>query len=143
MLVSAAGPAMVPPMIDHVSIPVSDLARASAFYAALLAPLGYAKLVSRQASVGFGKRYPEVWLNLRAGWRAAGDGGMHVCLRAQSAESVQAFYEAALRNGGSDDGAPGPRQAAMTAYYACFIRDPDGNKLEAASFPGAQEAQQR
>lgn len=130
-------------MIDHVSIPVSDLARSAAFYEALLAPLGYAKLVTREATIGFGKRYPEVWLNLRAGWRAPADGGMHVCLRARNAEAVQAFYDAALAHGGADDGAPGPRRGEMTGYYACFVRDLDGNKIEAASFPGQQQAQQQ
>lgn len=130
-------------MIDHVSIPVSDLGRAAAFYETLLAPLGYAKLVTRPLTVGFGKRYPEVWLNLRSGWKAADDGGMHVCLRARSPAAVQAFYNAALKHGGADDGAPGPRQAAMTGYYACFIRDLDGNKIEAASFPDLPQAQQQ
>ncbi len=134
---------MVSTVIDHVSIPVSDLARGAAFYEAALAPLGYSKLVSRAATIGFGKRYPEIWLNLRAGWRAPRDGGMHVCLRARSADAVRAFYDAALAQGGADDGAPGPRQAAMTGYFACFVRDFDGNKLEAASFPDQQEAQQQ
>jgi catechol 2,3-dioxygenase-like lactoylglutathione lyase family enzyme len=56
-------------MIDHVSLAVRDLAAATAFYERLLAPLGYAKLVVRPASVGFGKKYPELWLNLRSDMR--------------------------------------------------------------------------
>ena len=53
-------------MIDHVSVPVRDLAASAAFYERVLAPLGYTRLVERPATVGFGKKYPEFWLNLRA-----------------------------------------------------------------------------
>jgi catechol 2,3-dioxygenase-like lactoylglutathione lyase family enzyme len=124
-------------VIDHISVPVSDLSRSGVFYERVLAPLGYSRLVSREATIGFGKRYPELWLNLRSNWSAPTDGGMHLCLRAQSEESVRAFHEEALACGGTDDGAPGPRQAEMTPYFAAFVRDPDGNKLEAAAFPRA------
>jgi catechol 2,3-dioxygenase-like lactoylglutathione lyase family enzyme len=123
-------------LIDHASIPVSDLAKSAAFYDALLAPLGYARMVERPATVGFGKRFPEIWLNERkAMTRTPDDTGMHLCLRAKSEEAVRAFHQAALDGGGACDGPPGPRQAALTAYYAAFIRDLDGNKLEAARFP--------
>jgi catechol 2,3-dioxygenase-like lactoylglutathione lyase family enzyme len=128
-------------MIDHVSIPVRDLPAAAQFYARVLAPLGYAKLVERPANVGFGKRYPEFWLNLRADLApAAADTGSHICLRAPSQEAVRAFHAEALAHGGRTDGEPGPRQAAMTTYYGAFIRDPDGNKIEAVSFPAAAMA---
>jgi catechol 2,3-dioxygenase-like lactoylglutathione lyase family enzyme len=127
-------------MIDHVSIPVRDLAAGAHFYAQVLAPLGYAKLVERPATVGFGKRYPEFWLNLRADLvPAAAEPGTHICLRAPSQEAVRAFHAAALAQGGRNDGEPGPRQAAMTTYYGAFIRDPDGNKIEAVSFPAASK----
>lgn len=123
-------------MIDHLSIAVSDLARSTAFYEAVLSPLGYSRLVERERTVGFGKRYPEIWINHRPGMtRADPDTGHHVCLRASSEEAVNAFHAAALANGGADAGAPGPRPAAMTSYYGAFILDPDGAKLEAASFP--------
>jgi catechol 2,3-dioxygenase-like lactoylglutathione lyase family enzyme len=122
-------------MIDHVSVPVRDLAAAAAFYARVLAPLGYRRLVERPATVGFGKAYPEVWLNLRSDATAADNPGAHIALRARGEEAVRAFHAAALANGGSSDGEPGPRQGAMTTYYGAFIRDPDGNKLEAVSFP--------
>lgn len=125
-------------MIDHVSVPVRDLVASTAFYEAVLAPLGLALLVQRPATSGFGKKYPEFWLNLRAGLvPAAEDTGMHVCLRAPDREAVLAFHAAALREGGRDDGPPGPRQAAMTTYFGAFIRDPDGNKIEAVTFPPA------
>ncbi len=123
-------------MIDHVSVPVRDLAAGAAFYARVLAPLGYTLLVERPSTVGFGKKYPELWLNLRPGMVAPGDNpGAHVALRAPSEEAVRAFHAAALEMQGASDGAPGPRQAAMTTYYGAFIIDPDGNKIEAVSFP--------
>ena len=62
--------------------------------------------------------------------------GIHICLRASSRDTVDAFHAAALKLGGRDDGAPDDRQAQMTTYYGAFIRDPDGNKIEAVTFPG-------
>ena len=125
-------------MIDHVSVGVSDLERSAAFYAAILEPLGLVQIVATETRVGFGKRYPELWLNLRPGMpRVAEDTGSHVCLRARTKDAVNRFHAAALANGGTDDGAPGDRQATMTAYYTGFVRDPDGNRLEAAAFPDA------
>jgi catechol 2,3-dioxygenase-like lactoylglutathione lyase family enzyme len=122
-------------MIDHVSVPVRDLVSSAAFYARVLAPLGYTRLVDRSATVGFGKTYPEFWLNLRAGLQAPPDNpGAHIALRAASEDAVLAFHAAALEMGGMSDGEPGPRQAAMTTYFGAFIRDPDGNKIEAVSF---------
>ncbi|MGE0767887.1 MAG: VOC family protein [Hyphomicrobiaceae bacterium] len=125
-------------MIDHVSIGVSDLARSAAFYEAVLGTIGLTCLVRRPATVGYGKRYPEIWLNYRRGMSAVPEAtGVHVCLRARTEEAVRAFHAAALDHGGADDGAPGPRKAEMTPYFAAFVRDPDGNRLEAATFPAA------
>jgi len=124
-------------MIDHVSVPVSDLERAAAFYDALLAPLGMTRLVERPRTIGFGKRYPELWLNLRDGMTPTADSGHHVCLRCRTEDVVREFHAAAVAGGGRSDGAPGPRQAEMTAYYGAFILDPDGNKIEVATFPQA------
>lgn len=123
-------------MIDHVSIAVSDLERSAVFYDAVLAPLGFTRLAERERTIGFGKKYPEFWLNLRPGMEPVPEGtGIHICLRANSKEAVDAFHTAALTQGGRDDGAPGNRQAQMTVYYGAFIRDPDGNKIEAVTFP--------
>jgi catechol 2,3-dioxygenase-like lactoylglutathione lyase family enzyme len=125
-------------MIDHVSLSVRNLAVSAAFYERLLAPLGYRKLAERPNTVGFGKKYPELWLNLRAGMASApSNPGAHVALRARSEEAVRAFHAAALVAGGASDGEPGPRQARMTTYFGAFILDPDGNKIEAVSFPAA------
>jgi catechol 2,3-dioxygenase-like lactoylglutathione lyase family enzyme len=123
-------------MIDHISIAVRDLRRAEPFYTALLAPLGITKLREwPNAAVGFGKKYPEFWINCRhAMSRVADDSGVHICLRAPDAASVDAFHAAALAGGGGSDGAPGPRPEYHGGYYAAFIRDPDGNRIEAVTF---------
>lgn len=123
-------------MIDHVSIAVSDLPASAALYERVLAPLGFVRLVVREGTVGFGKRYPEFWLNRRAGLAPApADTGSHICLRAPDEAAVRAFFAAALAAGCLGDGDPGPRQGQVTGYFAAFIRDRDGNKIEAATFP--------
>jgi catechol 2,3-dioxygenase-like lactoylglutathione lyase family enzyme len=122
-------------MIDHVSVAVRDLGASARFYEAVLAPLGFSKLESRPATVGFGKTYPEFWINLRTGLASQpADSGAHVCFRARSTELVDAFHAAALAAGGGDDGAPGLRPQHGAGYYAAFIRDPDGNRIEAVTF---------
>ena len=122
-------------MIDHVSITVGDLERAGLFYASTLQPLGFEQLVTRERTIGFGKRYPEFWLNLRDNAApVAQNSGFHVALRAPNTSAVDAFYKSALENGGSCDGPPGIRDAYSPRYYAAFIRDPDGNRIEAVTF---------
>jgi catechol 2,3-dioxygenase-like lactoylglutathione lyase family enzyme len=123
-------------MIDHVSVGVSDLERAARFYELALAPLGLSRLVTRPATVGFGKTYPEFWVNLRAGMaEVAPESGVHICLRAKTTDDVDAFHTAALRVGGRSDGAPGLRPHDRVRYYAAFVIDPDGNRIEAVTFP--------
>jgi catechol 2,3-dioxygenase-like lactoylglutathione lyase family enzyme len=123
-------------MIDHISVGVSDLERSARFYEATLAPLGLAKLVTRPATVGFGKRYPELWINLRLGMPpVAPESGCHICLRAKCESEIDAFHEAALSAGGASGGVPGLRPHDRVRYYAAFIRDPDGNRIEAVTFP--------
>jgi catechol 2,3-dioxygenase-like lactoylglutathione lyase family enzyme len=122
-------------MIDHVSVPVRDLAASTRFYEAVLGALGFTFLEKRAATVGFGKQYAEFWINLRADAEPApADGGAHVCFRARSTELVDAFHAAALANGGASDGAPGLRPQHGEGYYAAFIRDRDGNRIEAVTF---------
>jgi len=123
-------------MIDHISLGVADLERAARFYEAALAPLGLARLVTRPATIGFGKNYPEFWVNLRVGMAPVGpDSGVHFCLRAKSTGDVDAFHAAALKAGGRSDGAPGLRPHDRVRYYAAFVLDPDGNRIEAVTFP--------
>ena len=127
-------------MIDHVSIAVRNLEVSSRFYQRVLAPLGYTCLVSQPHRVGFGAKYPEVWLNTRPTMPPiAADTGAHVCLRARSSAAIDAFHAAALAHGGSDDGAPGLRTATQVVYYAAFVRDPDGNRLEVMTVPPAKD----
>ncbi|WP_458756445.1 VOC family protein [Afipia sp. TerB] len=122
-------------MLDHVSLGVSDLERSTRFYEAALAPLGLIKLVVRPATIGFGKTYPEFWINSRPGMTAVpADSGTHICLRARAIADVDAFHAAALAAGGESESAPARRPHDRVAYYAAFIRDPDGNRIEAVTF---------
>jgi len=123
-------------MIDHVSVGVRDLDRAARFYETTLAALGLSRLVTRPATIGFGKSYPEFWINLSADMNEVPRGsGTHICLRAKSADEIDAFHAAALNAGGVSDGAPGLRPHERVRYYAAFIVDPDGNRIEAVTFP--------
>jgi catechol 2,3-dioxygenase-like lactoylglutathione lyase family enzyme len=120
-------------VIDHVSVVVSDIDAATHFYDALLTTIGVVRLETRPTTVGFGKQYPEFWINLCPRTTPTSSGA-HVCFRARTADMVDAFHEAALVAGGSSDGAPGLRPQHGEGYYAAFIRDPDGNRIEAVTF---------
>jgi catechol 2,3-dioxygenase-like lactoylglutathione lyase family enzyme len=123
-------------MLDHVSVAVRNLQTSAEAYQQVLGCIGLQRLVVRPAMIGFGKNYPEFWLNARPSQTPLpADTGIHICLRAQDEASVRAFHAAAMTAGWLDAGAPGPRKAEMTPYYAAFVQDPDGNKLEAATFP--------
>ena len=126
-------------MIDHTSLAVRDLKAAEAFYTALLAPLGFTKLREwPDAAIGYGKKYPEFWINSRPGMsRVPEDSGVHICLRASSKAAIDAFHATALAVGGASDGAPGFRAKYHENYYAAFVRDPDGNRIEAVTFTTA------
>ncbi|HET7023553.1 MAG TPA: VOC family protein [Xanthobacteraceae bacterium] len=127
-------------MIDHISVAVSDLDASAHFYQAVLGAIGYQKLVVRPRTIGFGKSYPEFWLNLRASLAPIGaDSGAHAALRVRTSELVDAFHAAAVAAGGRCDGAPGLRPQYGQGYYAAFICDPDGNRVEAVTFLKAQE----
>ena len=123
-------------MIDHISIAIRDLRAGERFYTALLATLGMSKLREwPDAAIGYGKKYPEFWINRRKDMAPiAADSGVHICLRAIDAAAVDVFYATALAAGGTSDGAPGLRAQYHENYYAAFIRDPDGNRIEAVSF---------
>ena len=104
-------------MIDHVSVGVGDLERSARFYERALAPLGLSRLVARPATVGFGKNYPEFWINLCANMAPVEPGsGVHICLRAKSTGDVDAFHAAALATGGRSDGGPGLRPHDRVRY---------------------------
>jgi catechol 2,3-dioxygenase-like lactoylglutathione lyase family enzyme len=122
-------------MIDHISIEVRDLKASARFYEALLAPLGMKRVREWPTSVGFGKTYPEFWINERAKLKPLGeDNGAHIALRAPDTKAVDAFHAAALAAGAHSDGAPGMRHEYSPHYYAAFVRDWDGNRIEAVTF---------
>ena len=122
-------------MIDHVSVSVRDLAKAAAFYEATLAPLGLTRLVERERSIGFGKEFPEFWINHRPLMvELPVDNGAHIALRTRTPEQVDAFHAAAIAAGGFCDGPPGERPHDRVRYYAAFVRDADGNRIEAVTF---------
>jgi len=125
-------------MIDHVSVGVTNMRRSKAFYDAALAPLGMAPVYPVEISgqlVGIGYGTPErptFWVQLPLNGQPASMGnGMHVAFRAETRAAVDAFYLAAMAQGGVEDGAPGLRTEYHPNYYGAFVRDPDGNKMEA------------
>ncbi len=123
-------------MIDHISIGVSDLKKSTVFYERVLKEIDIKKLVERPATVGFGKSYPEFWLNLRQNQNEYQSNiAFHVCLRAKSVEAVNAFFSVAMNNGATTDGdRPGLRPDYSNSYFAAFIKDLDGNRIEAVTF---------
>jgi catechol 2,3-dioxygenase-like lactoylglutathione lyase family enzyme len=120
------------PVIDHISFGVRDLTAARRFYDAALAPLGYRPLQQYEGSLGYGAAASGLWL-LAAERPVAPDAasGLHLCLAAPSRAAVDAFHHAALEAGGKDNGAPGLRADYGPDYYAAFVVDPDGYRLEA------------
>ncbi len=120
-------------MIGHLSFGVGDLARAAEFYELILAPLGYVQVWSNHRGVGFGEKGggDKLALFVRLDATPAPGPGFHLAFTAPSREAVDLFHAAALRAGGRDCGAPGPRPQYGSTYYAAFVLDPDGYKLEA------------
>jgi catechol 2,3-dioxygenase-like lactoylglutathione lyase family enzyme len=119
-------------MISHVSIGVKDVAAAGRFYDAALAPLGYKRLYDSAEALGYGAKSPELWV-MRAERPVAADpaSGLHLCFDAPTRAAVDGFYTAALKGGGSDNGKPGVRKDYGENYYAAFVTDPQGYRLEA------------
>jgi len=121
-----------PSIISHISVGTNNFDDAVAFYDKVLSTLGCKQIMKHPGAVAYGKEFPEFWVQSPYNGEPATIGnGSHVGFIANSKEAVHAFHEAALRVGGTDDGAPGPRPDYGDAYYGCFIRDIDGNKIEA------------
>jgi catechol 2,3-dioxygenase-like lactoylglutathione lyase family enzyme len=121
-------------VIDHIGFEVSDLARSSRFYDAVLYALGARRMVQSEHAVAYGVNGPQVWIVNRPGLRAApGSSYGHLALRASGKAAVDAAYAGGLENGGSDDGAPGMRPQYGRRYYAAYLRDPDGLRVEVVS----------
>ena len=120
-------------MFDHIGVKVRDLQASAAFYSAVLAPLGHVQGYADESCVGFGPAAaPSLWLY--ACDTPVGPGS-HIAFRASEPSAVDRFHRAALQAGGRDNGAPGPRPHYSATYYAAFVIDPDGNRIEAVTFP--------
>ncbi len=125
-----------PSIISHVSIGSNNPEGAMAFYDSVLATLGAKRMIDFPGAVAYGKMFPEFWVQtpFDGGEAGAAANGVHFGFFATSREQVDAFYAAAIEAGGSDDGAPGLRPDYGESYYGCFVRDLDGNKIEASYF---------
>jgi catechol 2,3-dioxygenase-like lactoylglutathione lyase family enzyme len=122
-----------PSMMSHVSIGTNDFERSVKFSDRALAPLGVRRIMEHPGAVAYGKQFPEFWVQTPIDGKPASVGnGTHFGFLASSKQEVQAFFEAALSAGASGDGPPGPRQEYGAPYYGCFVRDPDGHKVEAS-----------
>lgn len=129
-------------MIDHISLQVTNFAKALSFYTAALEPLGYVphSVDEGGKSAGFGpKDAPAPWFSPGSLWISEGrpTAKTHLALRSPSREAVARFHAAALRAGGKDNGKPGLRVDYHANYYAAFVFDPDGNNLEAVTHEAA------
>ena len=119
-------------MLGHLSLGVTDLGRATSFYDAALAALGYVRVYTGPSSVGYGAPGGEERLALKLQGAAPAPGpGFHLAFDAADPAAVDRFHAAALEHGGTDDGPPGRRPHYSPTYDAAFVFDPDGNKLEA------------
>jgi catechol 2,3-dioxygenase-like lactoylglutathione lyase family enzyme len=116
-------------MLDHIGVPVSDVARSRQFFVAALAPLGYKVLFDLGHAVGMGSEaFPSFWFG-----KGERRDPLHIAFSASERGLVDAFYRAALGAGARDNGKPGIRAQYHPNYYAAFVFDPDGNNVEAAT----------
>jgi len=122
-------------MIDHVSLGVADLARSAAFYDKVMATLGIGRLFQDGDHIAYGRRgQPYLVINPPldpARGEPRFNNGAHICFAASGVEQVHAFHSVALENGATDAGGPGLRPHYAPTYYAAFVFDPDGHKIEA------------
>jgi catechol 2,3-dioxygenase-like lactoylglutathione lyase family enzyme len=120
-------------MLHHLSFGVTDLTRSAAFYDAALSELGYVRVWADKTAVGYGYAGGDdkLAIKLRPTGIIVPGPGFHVAFAAPSREAVSRFYEEALRHGGKDNGAPGLRPDDGEHYYAAFVVDPDGYRIEA------------
>ena len=123
-------------MLHHVSIGVADVERAAQFYDAVLKKLGFKRVMEVMPyGIAYGIKFPQFWIQMPhdANAQSAGN-GVHIAFNANSKSAVDAFHGAAVSAGGKDDGAPGYRPQYTPEYYGAFVRDLDGNKIEAVFF---------
>lgn len=119
-------------MFDHISVGVKDLDGSKRFYDAALGALGYERQSEHARMAGYGEEKATFWIaEVEHPVQADMKSGLHFCFTASSREAVEAFYAAGMANGGTDNGPPGVRPEYASFYYAAFIVDPDGYRLEA------------
>ena len=118
-------------MIDHIGFEVSDLERSSGFYDAVFLALGGRRVHEGPTAIAYGVIAPELWIVVRGLRPAPGYG--HIALAARGRAAVDGAHRAALAHGGRDDGPPGLRPRYGPLYYAAYVRDPDGLRLEFVS----------
>ena len=118
-------------MIDHIGFEVSDLARSGRFYDAVLYALGARRMLQSDQLLAYGVNAPHVFIVMRG--RGPGPDYGHLALTASGKAAVDAAHAAGLANGGTDDGAPGIRPQYGERYYAAYLRDPDGLRVEVVS----------
>ncbi|MGU3493727.1 VOC family protein [Xanthobacteraceae bacterium A53D] len=122
-------------MLHHVSLGTSDLDRARRFYDPVMRELGLSRMLDVAEAVGYGAGITVFSLNIPANGEPAWVGnGVHVAFEVEKRAAVDSFFLAAIANGGVGDGPPGLRPEYDPHYYAAFVRDPDGNKIEAVTF---------
>lgn len=125
-------------MLHHVSLGTADLDRARIFYDAVMQPLGLTRTLDVEDAVGYGAGITVFSLNLPADGQPAVPGnGVHIAFEVEKRALVDAFFDIAIAHGAVGDGAPGLRPQYDDHYYAAFVRDPDGNKIEALTFAAA------
>jgi catechol 2,3-dioxygenase-like lactoylglutathione lyase family enzyme len=121
-----------PSILSHVSVGTNDFHRAARFYDAVLPSIGCKRIMEHPGAVAYGKIYPEFWVQSPSDGNTASVGnGFHIAFIATSKSMVDKFHRAAVDAGGASDGAPGPRPEYGAPFYGCFVRDPDGHKIEA------------
>jgi len=126
-----------PSALSHVSLGTADMDRATEFYDRVLATIGIRRIESFPGGAGYGRVWPEFWVQTPIDGRPASVGnGTHVAFLAPDRAAVAAFHAAALAAGGSCEGPPGPRPAYGEHYHAAFVRDLDGHKIEAMIWDG-------
>ncbi len=128
-------------VLDHVSITVLDLALARPFYDATMAALGVDKVYDRADAIGYGVRCTDLedhhtFLAIYESAEANTDARRHWCFKASTRSQVVAFFQAGLAHGGTDDGPPGLRAHYHPTYFAAFLKDPFGNRVEAVCHRG-------
>ncbi len=120
-------------MFSHVTLGANDFAKALAFYDAVFGALGIPKFFEVDGSAAYGEeKGPKVFILSPFNGKPAKPGnGVHAAFLAKTRAQVDAFHAAALAHGGSDEGAPGLRPHYHPNYYGAYVRDPDGNKIQA------------